>query len=963
MAARPPNFALIPRLGEYLGLESGIIESALAERASGARGVASARLGEVLLHRGDIDRRRLDEAVRAQRVDRLRACALFASLSDGDLAVLAEHFEEVSVPTGEVFITQDSADDYLYVLASGSAQVYRSGPGDEDVELGRVAPGEPVGEMGYFTDGVRSASVRAVDHCQLLRVRYVDLNRCIDRMPGLAKGFWGVVTQRLRQVNVRYQEDHQGRKAAERSLRHLQEFLDLSDAKALGAGIEGLIERMVHTASSLLSADRASLFLLDSATGELWSKVAEGEGVREIRVPAGAGIVGWVAQHQELVNIDDAYRDPRFNQAVDRRTGYRTHTILCAPIWSLSNEVLGVVQVINKKRGRFNVEDERLFKAFAHQAAVAVENFYLYNRMVASHEKMTMLLDIATALGETLDLPSLIHRIVTRMPEMLQCERSSFFVLDRETRELWSMEAHGAGAKEIRFPMSTGLAGHAASTGEIVNIPDAYQDPRFNPAVDRRTGFRTGSVLCVPVCNRDGEIVGVTQVMNHQGGTFDDQDVELLRALSAQIGVAVENATLHASVVEMRDNLKNVQESISNAIVSLSPERKVVTANIAAARLLPGAGGAAPVGRHIAELLGPENPYLLQLVERVYDTGTSVVQLDVAMNGHRDGERVVNANVLPLAARGIVRGHGQGQEQEPGVVLVLEDITRERRVKSTLARYMAKDIVDRVLEDPTLQVLGGISGTATVLFSDIREFTAISETLNASQTMDLLNEYFTVMVDEVFRHQGVLDKFMGDALMAVFGVPFQKDDDAVRAVRTGLGMLKVLEGFNETRVAAGSTPMAIGIGVNSGEVISGNMGSSKRMDYTVIGDGVNLASRLENLTKYYGARLLVSGSTLAAVGDAFLARPIDHVLVRGKSQPIQVFEILAERGGHLTAEQARFCEGLEHYRARKFHEALVRFRDAAHGDGPSRVYAERCRRFLETPPPADWDGVWRGAAS
>ena len=460
-----------------------------------------------------ITRQKLELAVRAQRADRLSQCPLFEELDRDDLLELGRRFDEISVAAGEVFIVQDSSDPYVYLLSSGRLEVFRSDRGSEEIVLATVTTGEPVGEMGYFAAGMRSASVRAVEPSHLLRARYAELTECIEKMPRLAKAFWSIVTQRLRSTTERFEHDHRERRSTERYLEHLEEFLDLSEAKALGAGIEGLIENLVHTASNLLSADRASLFLIDPHTGELWSKVAEGSEVKEIRIPPGIGVAGWAAEHNELVNITDAYQDPRFNQEVDRRTGYRTRTIICGPISNLEDETIGVVQVINKEQGLFDAADEKLFRAFAHQAGVAVENFHLYNRMAASHEKMAVLLDIGTALSETLDLATLIRRIVTKMPRVLDCQRASFFVLDTKRHELWSMEAQGTELAEIRFPASVGLAGHAATHAEVVNIDDAYEDDRFNRDFDLKSGFRTQSVLCVPVFDREGLVGGIPDVV------------------------------------------------------------------------------------------------------------------------------------------------------------------------------------------------------------------------------------------------------------------------------------------------------------------------------------------------------------------------------------------------------------------------------------------------------------------
>ena len=223
--------------------------------------------------------------------------------------------------------------------------------------------------------------------------------------------------------------------------------------------------------------------------------------------------------------------------------------------------------------------------------------------------------------------------------------------------------------------------------------------------------------------------------------------------------------------------------------------------------------------------------------------------------------------------------------------------------------------------------------------------------------MDFLNEYFTLMVDEVFQERGVLDKFIGDALMAVFGVPYAQDDDAVRAVRASLGMCRALDAFNLRRVRSGMAPIRIGIGINTDDVISGNMGSHKRMDYTVIGDGVNLASRIEGLNKIYGTTLLISQSTRQLLGDHFRTRAVDRVVAKGKQRPVEIHEVLGLADHPLSEAQQRFETGYGLYQRGFFDQALAEFEAGADDDGPCRTYIQRCEAFIRSPP-ADWDGVW-----
>ena len=292
---------------------------------------------------------------------------------------------------------------------------------------------------------------------------------------------------------------------------------------------------------------------------------------------------------------------------------------------------------------------------------------------------------------------------------------------------------------------------------------------------------------------------------------------------------------------------------------------------------------------------------------------------------------------------------------------------KARRIKKTFQQFVSAAVVEEMLQDPDRVKLGGERREMTVLFSDVRGFTSLSERMDPEQVARFLNEFLTPMTRIVLDAGGTLDKYMGDALMAFFGAPTQQPNHARRACRAALRMSAELDRLNDIWRREGILPdgvarVGIGIGVNSGVMSVGNMGSEAVFDYTVIGDNVNLGSRLEALNPAYGTQIMVSEFTVAAASEEFLFRELDRVRVKGKQTPVTIYELVGRApGGDRTLEKLQaFAQGLDAYRSRDFAGAETRFSRILSGfsdDGPSRIYLQRCRAFLASPPPSDWDAV------
>ncbi len=287
---------------------------------------------------------------------------------------------------------------------------------------------------------------------------------------------------------------------------------------------------------------------------------------------------------------------------------------------------------------------------------------------------------------------------------------------------------------------------------------------------------------------------------------------------------------------------------------------------------------------------------------------------------------------------------------------------KKKEIRQTFSKYVSPRVVDEILKDVENLKLGGRKQNMTVFFSDLRGFTTISEKLSPTELSNLLNRYLTPMTDIVFQNQGTLDKYMGDAIMAFFGAPIAHPEHPHHACRCALKSMEKLRELQKEFEAENLPHIDIGIGINTGEMSVGNMGSNIVQNYTVMGDSVNLGSRLEAINKEYGTHIIISQFTYIEVKDTFSTREVDRVKVKGKNEPVRIYELIAEgalQDQHLEQVET-FKRGLEKYFKMQFAEALQDFLLAAQldpMDKVSKLYVERCEDFLLEPPVEPWDGV------
>ncbi len=289
---------------------------------------------------------------------------------------------------------------------------------------------------------------------------------------------------------------------------------------------------------------------------------------------------------------------------------------------------------------------------------------------------------------------------------------------------------------------------------------------------------------------------------------------------------------------------------------------------------------------------------------------------------------------------------------------------RERKkIRGAFTYYVSSSVVNEMLKSPEKLKLGGDKKDLSVLFSDIRGFTTISEGLTPEDLVHLLNEYLTVMTDIVFKYEGTLDKYMGDAIMAVYGAPLDQPDHPSRACASALDMMEKLKKLNEKWIREGKTPLDIGIGINTGMMMVGNMGSDQRFDYTVMGDAVNLSSRLEGANKTYKTHILISEHTYERIRDEFACMELDSVRVKGKKLPVKIFQLVGQKDIPASQKEAMntFHKALQLYKQQAWDEAIETFETITILDESihaAELYIKRSLDLKSNPPGSDWDGVF-----
>ncbi|MBE7440789.1 MAG: GAF domain-containing protein [Spirochaetales bacterium] len=637
-----------------------------------------------------------------------------------------------------------------------------------------------------------------------------------------------------------------------------------------------------------------------------------------------------------------------------------------------------------------------LFKTMQSRA-ILLDN---YEKIIQLNQQILLADDLISALQVIMDMAK----------TTLGGEGSSLLLVDARTGEMYFnviSGEHESQLKEIRIPSGQGIAGSVVATARPEIIRSVQDDPRAFHNVDTTLGKTTRDMMIAPIIAR-GQVIGVIEVINSLSPHgFMAEDLEFLSNIASHTSLLIENARSKQDLLrtnrELDHKIMEVQalyeagKVLSSSLDLPSIKKNILRSlmrilKIGRGAILQPSYGTTVMIEHELSLTadGFKESTLGGNFQEAADVLTWLVanKEPVYLKRSESGmvQRFLNSNQrlaemgfaelwLPVFsphdnALSFIIALGQ-LEGEPGLPFLqsvmaqaesalrniesyhqaLVATEKENHVRKTFQKYVPDRVVQEVLEET--EARGPAIQQIAVLFADIPAFTALAEKTAPALLVELLNEFFEEMVGIVNVRGGIVDKFMGDSLMALFGVPESSSEDTAHAVLCAMDMQQALSALNGRRREKGRPEFGLCIGVHCGPALVGNMGASQRLDFTAIGDSVNLASRLEKLNRLYGTSILLSFEAVAGSGLPNLPiREIDQVYLRGKSKPTRVFAPAKEGPAHV----ADFLEGMAAFRAGNFPDAL-RFFEKEPEHRINQLFIERCRRFISDPP-ANWNGVF-----
>ena len=544
-------------------------------------------------------------------------------------------------------------------------------------------------------------------------------------------------------------------------------------------------------------------------------------------------------------------------------------------------EPLGILFIGNKMMGEeFNNLDKNVISVISNHLVKSLHNTKLLSELDKKRNALNVklleqqtLFDISVAISSVLDVEKLLEDILWRSVGILNASKGMILLESKNSPILKISASFNWKTEDILLSKSLDVftlinkkeKGFVFSKDDTNSIQEKLNEKNLVISPISTKNKKIGYVV---LCNKETR-KGIVP--------FSADDLSLLTALSNQAAVAIDNAFLFSDISESKQFNESVLGSVATGVITLNELGEIDSTNPAALNILRQEKDKIE-GNHYMFLF-EKDLNIIELIQKTETTEETQAEQNAFFKTVSE-ETKVNISMSP-------RKSADGKTV--GVVISIEDISDVSKLKNTFKRYVSKQVVDEILDDETKLNLGGEEREITVLFSDIRGFTSMAENMNPEEVVSTLNEHFKEMIEIVFKYNGTLDKIVGDQLMIVFGAPISNKDDTTRAINTALDMQSKVKAINKTRAKKGAEPVFIGIGVNKGLAVSGNIGSDERMDYTIIGDTVNLGARLCSVAK--PSEILISKSVYNEIKTDFECKTLKPISVKGKKEKISIYSL------------------------------------------------------------------------
>ena len=545
------------------------------------------------------------------------------------------------------------------------------------------------------------------------------------------------------------------------------------------------------------------------------------------------------------------------------------------------SKLLGILCIGEKFMSeKFTDIDYKILEIISNHLTEALFNYELLENVEQKKRELNIklleletLFDIGVAISSVLDVNELAEDVLFRAIGVLNASKGMFIRQNDQSPILDILSMFNWG--DSKFLLSKKI-----DVLNKINDGDGGLILTSNDKTELQKKLKEDNLLVVPLRAKEN-LLGFMILCDKETRSgvedFNELDLDILTSLSNQAAVAMDNAKLFKEITEAKQFNESILGSIATGVITINVLGEVDSVNKAGENILK-MDKDSIINNHYMFLF-EKDPDVIEIIIKTELSKKITTEINIPFLTASQ-ETIVNVSAAP---RIDINGNAEG------LVIAIEDISDVSKVKNTFKRYVSKQVVDNLLEDETKLNLGGEEREVTILFTDIRGFTSMSENMEPEQVVMTLNEYFSEMIDIVFKHNGTLDKIIGDELMVVFGAPLAAEDDTERALNTAVEMQNKIKELNNIRKQRGEDPVLVGAGINKGFVVSGNIGSRDMMDYTVIGDTVNLGSRLCSAAG--PGEIIVSKEVIKNQEDNFSFEELKPIMVKGKKEKINIFKV------------------------------------------------------------------------